>query len=76
MDFAENFTCQKQSEAQSAYYSRNQVTNHPMVIVINRAGEQLRDSIVAISDHLTHDSASVYSFLDILLWHISIITLI
>ena len=73
VDFAENFTCQRQSEAQSAYYSRNQVTIHPMVIVINRAsGEQLRDSIVAISDDLTHDSASVYSFLDILLWHISI----
>ena len=37
-----------------AYYSRNKVNIHPMVIVINR------DSLVAISDDLTHDSALVY----------------
>ena len=36
VDFAENFTCKQFAEAQSAYYVRNSVTFHPMVIFLRR----------------------------------------
>ena len=72
IDFAENYTCLRQGEAQSAYYSRNQVTMHPMVITINQADSTIRDSVVVISDDLTHDSCAVSYFFDILLTHVGI----
>lgn len=48
IDFAESYTCQRQGEAQSAYYSRTQVTVHLMVMVINYPGCQVIDSVVVV----------------------------
>lgn len=72
IDFAENYSCLRQGEAQSAYYSRNQVTLHPMVITINESDEVLRDSVVIVSDDLTHDSSAVLQFFKVFLAHVGI----
>lgn len=73
VDFAENYTCLRQGEAQSAYYSRNQVTIHPMVVTINTSdGNSLRDSVIILSDDLDHDSSAVAVFVTILCGHLAI----
>jgi hypothetical protein len=71
-DFAENYSCLRQGEAQSAYYSRTQVTLHPMVVTINNKDGTMRDSVVGISDDLTHDNSAVESFIHALFLHLSI----
>lgn len=70
VDFAENYTCIRQGEAQSAYYSRQQVTLHPMVVTINTDMGPVRDSVVAISDDLVHDHISVSCFFKVLFEHL------
>lgn len=71
VDFAENYTCLRQGEAQSAYYSRNQVTLHPMVVTMKRDGNVQRDSVVIVSNDLDHDSAAVSTFMETLFVHLS-----
>lgn len=72
VDFSENYTCIRQGEAQSAYYSRTQVTLHPMVIVMSKDSAVQRDSVCIISDDLKHDSSAVYVFIDGLISHLHI----
>ena len=72
VDFSENYTCLRQGEAQSAYYSRNQVTLHPMVMLVPNDGAVIRDSVCGISDDLKHDSIAVKEFLRHLFVHIEI----
>lgn len=71
VDFAENYTCIRQGEAQSAYYSRNQVTIHPMVINM-KGSPDIRDSVCLISNDLKHFASAVFVFIDTLLAHIQI----
>lgn len=72
MDFAENFACQMQGEAQSAYYSRQQVTVHPMVVSIWTECGIIRDSVVVVSDDLKHDAFAVRYFVSILDGHLTL----
>lgn len=72
VDFAENYTCLRQGEAQSAYYTRNQVTLHPMVITMQEGGTVQRDSVCIISDDLKHDACAVAKYFETLLAHIGI----
>lgn len=70
VDFSENFTVVQQEEAQSAYYSHNQVTIHPCVCNYkDESGTRIRDSVVFISDELKHDAAAVGTFINQLLEH-------
>lgn len=71
-DFAENFICRQFSEAQSAYYSRNSITIHPMVIIFSKDSDLSRDSVAIISNDLRHDGAAVKSYLEIFSSHLSI----
>ncbi|XP_070550272.1 uncharacterized protein [Ptychodera flava] len=63
MDFAENFACQLQNEIQSAHWSHNQVTLHPVIAYYNENGNVIREAIDIISDDLNHDSHAVHEFL-------------
>lgn len=62
VDFAENYTAQRQHEAQSAYYSRNLITIHPVVCIYKVDDVVVRDSVIFISDDLKHDAAAVSKF--------------
>ena len=57
-DFAENYKCRQWSEEQACYYVRNSVTLHPLVIVFSEGSEVKRDSVVILSDDLSHDHAA------------------
>ena len=70
VDFAENFTCKQFAEAQSAYYARNSVTVHPMVILFSESSAVKRDSVIVISDDLKHDSSAVKVFVQQLADHV------
>lgn len=72
MDFAENYVCRQFAEAQSAYYSRNAVTIHPMVVIFGTDSQIKRDSVVIVSNDLKHDASAVNNFVRILGTHISI----
>ena len=69
VDFAENYTCIRQNEAQTAYYSRNQVTLHPMVITKQRDGTNCV-SVCVLTDDMTHDASATYVFINILFDHL------
>lgn len=64
MDFAENFSCFFQDEAQSAHWAKNQVTIHPIVTYFRCPddGAVCKDSFIIISDDLKHDSHAVHHF--------------
>lgn len=72
VDYAENYTCLRQGEAQSAYYSRNQVTVHPMVASVFKDNKRIRDSVVILSDDLKHDAGSVYHMMQTFMMHIEV----
>jgi hypothetical protein len=72
VDFAENYVCRQFAEAQSAYYSRNAVTIHPMVLVFASETDVHRDSVVIISSSTCHNGAAVRSFMQILGVHLEI----
>lgn len=58
-DFTENFTFYVQDEIQSFHWTNRQVTLHP-VFYCKKGGEICCKSIRIISDHLIHDTTSVY----------------
>ena len=62
VDFAENYVVRQGVEEQSAYYCRESVTIHPMVLLFSTSSEVVRDSVVMITDDLLHDAAAVISF--------------
>ena len=70
-DFAENYKCRQWSEEQACYYVRNSATLHPLVLVSSEGSEVKRDSVVILSDDLSHDHAAVKSFIQVLSQHIS-----
>ncbi len=66
MDFGENYNCHFQDEAQSAHWSYNQATIHP-VVAYYRCPEESCDlvtceSFVCISDDRKHDQNAVQHF--------------
>ena len=70
-DFAENYVVRQYAEAQNAYYSRNSITIHPMVMIFNKNYEVSRDSVIVISDDLKHDHCAVKVFIQTLANHIA-----
>lgn len=72
IDFSENFGISQQAEAQSAYYSHNQVTIHPCVCVYKLNENMVRDSVVFISNDLKHDAAAVSVFINQLVEHLQL----
>lgn len=64
MDFAENFGCFYQDEVQGVHWTRQQVTIHPIVAYYHCPddGDITTESMVFISDDLTHDSHAVHHF--------------
>ncbi|KAJ1375148.1 hypothetical protein SESBI_51341 [Sesbania bispinosa] len=63
-DFAENYTCVIQDAVQDYHWTNDQVTIHPFVAYYKEEGEVKHLSHVIISDHMTHDTMTVYAFLD------------
>jgi len=77
LDFAENYACLYDDEVQSAHWTVQQVTIHPMMFYLHH-GEStmekkrlLKVGIIGISDDLTHDGVAVSSFLQLALKQIS-----
>ncbi|XP_070201835.1 uncharacterized protein [Littorina saxatilis] len=64
MDFAENYSCFYQDEAQSAHWNQNQVTIHPVVAyyVCPDDKEIMRESFICVSSDLKHDANAVQHF--------------
>ena len=69
MDFSENYGCLFQSEVQSGFVDRNQVTIHPMMIyykIKEEEGENketlVKHAIVGISEDNKHDADAVLEF--------------
>lgn len=69
MDFSENYGCLFQSEVQSGFFDRNQVTIHPMMIyykIKEEEGENketlVKHAIVGISEDNKHDADAVLEF--------------
>ena len=77
MDFSENIALQPQDEIESTHCTVKQVTLHP-VYIVRHAKESTeenpvlrKESLVIISDELTHSSETVYVFTEKLLTHIN-----
>ena len=73
-DFAENFTCFYQDEAQSCYWARDQATIHPVVTYyacqVPNCSKQVSESIVFISDDRKHDFDAVHQYMDLVAIHL------
>ena len=72
-DFAENFKCGHQREVQSAYYSQNSVTIHPVVTYFNCnvCCKPVRESLILVSEDLTHDYNLVNAFQKVVSNHLN-----
>ena len=66
VDFAENYTCGIQAEAQSHHWHQQQVTIHPVMSYINSTDEvgppTQKEAIIFVSDDRKHDAAAVDTF--------------
>ena len=64
LDFAENYRCSIQDEAQSAHWNYMQATLHPIVCYYQclHCDSCVTESIVIISNDLIHDSVAVKEF--------------
>ncbi|KAL3847444.1 hypothetical protein ACJMK2_018350 [Sinanodonta woodiana] len=66
MDFAENYTCGFAEEIQSAYFDKNAVTLHPVVIYTKDKEDEVKvkqKSQVVVSDELSHTSSIVFAIM-------------
>lgn len=66
MDFAENYTCGFAEEIQSAYFDKNAVTLHPVVIYYTKEeteNDVKHKSLVLVSDELSHTSSTVFAIM-------------
>lgn len=65
MDFAENYTCGFAEEIQSAYFDKNTVTLHPVVIYYKDTtnNEVKHKSLVVVSDELAHTASTVFAII-------------
>lgn len=61
-DFAENYTFTVQDEIQSFHWTNTQATLHPFVFYFKKENEICCKSMCIISDHLVHDTTTVYAF--------------
>ena len=65
-DFAENYTCRPQDAPQGCHWNNTQCIIHPVVANYNcsipNCSEVITDSIIFISDDLTHDHHAVHHF--------------
>lgn len=65
LDFAENYSCEIQNAIQGAYFSKQQVTVHP-IVAYHRADENSKPiniNFIFISDVTTHNTILVYAFI-------------
>lgn len=66
MDFSENYGCVFQSEVQSGFFDRNQVTIHPiMCYYTEKQGEKefkIKHAIIGISEETKHDADLAITF--------------
>ncbi|XP_070549241.1 uncharacterized protein [Ptychodera flava] len=74
LDFAQNYTCINQDEIQSAHWTNNQVTVHPIVSFYNCPDctntHPVQEAMVFLSDDLTHDCHAVAMFVKIANQHL------
>ncbi|XP_041456271.1 uncharacterized protein LOC121408727 [Lytechinus variegatus] len=67
MDFAENYTCVPLEEIQSAYWTQESVTIHPIVAYFRDGSTEssnlIHKSFVAVSDEKGHNSSMVIAIL-------------
>ena len=74
MDFSENYTCLAQNEVQSAHWSQNQLTLHPLVAFYRcnncKDNPTVREAIHIISNDLCHDSHAVHVFTKVATKHL------
>ncbi|KAJ8043475.1 hypothetical protein HOLleu_10573 [Holothuria leucospilota] len=72
LDFAENYVCFYQNEAQGAYWTHNQVTIHP-VVTSYKCGEcpaTVTECIIIISPDNKHDHDEVHAYMDLVSIHL------
>ncbi|XP_069141742.1 uncharacterized protein [Argopecten irradians] len=73
-DFAENFACSYQDEAQGAHWSYDQVTIHPVVCYYRCPEEScnlvVEESFLVISDDHLHDSHAVHHYTKLAVEHL------
>lgn len=64
-DFAENYTCRNQQEIQSAHWSHNTVTIHPIVCTYHcpKCDELMDESLIFITADVKHDYNAVNTFM-------------
>ena len=64
-DFTEDYRCRSQNEIQSAYWSPNQVTIHPVVMYYKNRGEKesSHQSFVFVWSESHHGSTFVYTLI-------------
>ncbi|XP_071955998.1 uncharacterized protein [Antedon mediterranea] len=72
MDFGQNFNCHFQDEAQSAHWSYEQATIHPIVAYYKclECGQPMHESCIFISDDRKHDYHAVQHFVNITNQHL------
>ena len=74
MDFAENYKCTEQDEAQAAHWSQKSATIHPIMGFINSSEIPgpftHKEAIIMISNDLKHDVYAVKKFNDLALQHL------
>ena len=64
LDFAESYSFLVEDAAQGFHWNNSQATIHPFVIYyVDGSGKLSHKSFAYISDHKTHDTITVYSFL-------------
>lgn len=66
MDFSENYGCVFQSEVQSGFFDRNQVTIHPMMCYYTEKRDdneyKVKHAIIGISEDTKHDADLALAF--------------
>ncbi|XP_060789811.1 uncharacterized protein LOC132894247 isoform X2 [Neoarius graeffei] len=74
LDFAENYRCLSQDEIQSAHWSTQQVTVHPIVCYYKCPTEghihTVQEALVFLSDDLSHDANAVHHFEKLAIQHL------
>ncbi|XP_063953700.1 uncharacterized protein LOC135153666 [Lytechinus pictus] len=64
MDFSENYVCAAEEEVQSAYWSQESVTIHPIVVYYRDVdGNLVHRSLVAISDERAHNTSTILAII-------------
>ena len=65
MDFAENFVCDYGEEIQGAYYNKDQVTIHPMVVHYRAEadGPLLHTSFAGVCGEKSHTAGTIFAFM-------------